>query len=184
MLHLLWDYLKEVSLTKKFRGYYYNPIKMLFVWISGTICGQKTMKDCWIWANSEKARNLLYYEIGLKRMPCYSNFTILLEKIDSKSLEKQYRKWIKLLLPENLTEKVISFDGKTVKTTANMSNFEQCVHIVSAYATELGLTLGQLAVDDKTNEIPTVQKLIKELDLEGTIVVADALNCQKKQRKQ
>ncbi|MDR1628438.1 MAG: hypothetical protein LBR79_06685 [Oscillospiraceae bacterium] len=65
-----------------------------------------------------------------------------------------------------------------------MSNFEYSVHIVSAYITELGITLGQLAVNDKTNEIPTVQQLIKELDLEGAIVVADALNCQKKLRKQ
>lgn len=165
MLHLLWDCLKKVKLTKKIRESSYNPIKMLFAWICGTICGQKTMKDVWVWMQSEKAKDLLYYEIGLRKIPCYSNFTILLEKIDSKSLEKQYRNWIKLLLPEDLTGKVISFDGKTVKTTANMSNFEQAVHIVSGYVTELGLTLGQLAVNDKTNEIPTVQKLIKELDL-------------------
>jgi hypothetical protein len=63
-----------------------------------------------------------------------------------------------------------------------MSNFERCVHIVSAYATDFGITLGQLAVNDKTNEIPTVQKLIKELDLDGTIIVADALNCQKNRK--
>ena len=179
MLHLLWDYLQKVKLTKKIYECSFSPVKMLFVWICGTICGQTTMKDCWIWANSEKARDLLYYEIGLRKIPCYSYFTILLDKIDSRSLEKQYRKWIKLLLPENLTGKVISFDGKTIRTTANMSNFEHSVHIVSGYATEYRLTLGQLAVDDKTNEIPTVQKLIKELDLEGSIVVADTLNCQK-----
>jgi hypothetical protein len=99
MLHLLWDYLKEV---KKHRGYWYNVHQMLFVWICGSICGQTTMKDCWIWANSEKAKDLFFYEINLARLPCYSNFTILLEKIDFKTLEKQYRKWVKLLLPENL----------------------------------------------------------------------------------
>ena len=180
MLHLLWDHLKKVKLIKKFKGHWYSVHQMLFIWICGTMCGQKTMKDAWEWAKSNKARELLYYEIGLTRIPCYSNFTVLLNKIDSKTLEKEYRNWIKLLLPEDLTGKVISFDGKTIRTTANMTNFEQSVHIVSAYATELGITLGQLAVNDKTNEIPTVQKLIKELDLEGTIVVADALNCQKK----
>jgi len=114
---------------------------MLFIWICGTICGQTTLKDVWIWANAEKVREFLYYEIGLTRLPCYSNFTILLEKIDSKTLEKQYRIWVKLLLPETLIGKIISFDGKTIKTTVNMSNFEQCVHIVSGYATELGITL-------------------------------------------
>ena len=77
----------------------------------------------------------------------------------------------------------MSFDGKTIKTTTNRKDLTQSLHIVSAYITELGLTLGQLAVNDKTNEIPTVQTLIKQLDLDGTIIVADALNCQKNGRR-
>lgn len=53
------------------------------------------------------------------------------------------------------------------------------MHIVSAHIAELGLTFGQYAVKDKSNEIPAVQELLGLLDIEGCLVVADALNCQK-----
>jgi hypothetical protein len=181
MLHLLWDCIQQVKLKTKYKGHYYKAHQMLFVWICGTMCGLTTMKDVWVWANTEKVRELFRYEIGLHYFPKYPMFTIILGKFDEKSFEEEYRKWVLLFLPENLKEKVVSFDGKTIKTTANRKDLTQSLHIVSAYITELGLTLGQLAVNDKTNEIPTVQLLIKQLDLEGTIIVADALNCQKKQ---
>jgi hypothetical protein len=181
MLHLLWDYIKRVKLKTEYKGYYYKAHQMLFVWICGTMCGLTTMKDVWVWANTEKVRELFRLEIGLQYFAKYPMFTIILGKFDEKSFEKEYRKWVLLFLPEDLKEKVVSFDGKTIKTTANRKDLTQSLHIVSAYITELGLTLGQLAVNDKTNEIPTVQLLIKQLDLEGTIVVADAMNCPKKQ---
>ena len=181
MLHLLWDCIQQVKLKMEHKGYYYNAHQMLFVWICGTMCGLTTMKDVWTWANTDKVRELFWYEIGLRYFPKYPMFTIILGKFDEISFEEEYRKWILLFLPESLKEKVVSFDGKTIKTTANRKDLTQSLHIVSAYISELGLTLGQLAVNDKTNEIPTVQLLIKQLDLEGTIVVADALNCQKKQ---
>jgi len=179
MLHLLWEYIQRVKLNCKYKGYYYDAHQMLFVWICGTMCGQTTMKDVWVWASSEKVRELFYNEIGMHYFPAYPMFTIILGKFDEKSFEQEYRKWIMLFLPESLKEKVVSFDGKTIKTTSNRKDLTQSLHIVSAYVTELGLTLGQLAVNDKTNEIPTVQMLIKQLDLDGTIIVADALNCQK-----
>ena len=60
-----------------------------------------------------------------------------------------------------------------------MNNYSSPLHIVSAHIAELGLTFGQQAVCDKSNEIPAVRDLINMLNLEGCIVVADALNCQK-----
>jgi len=73
----------------------------------------------------------------------------------------------------------ISFDGKTVCSTAKMAGYENPLHIVSAQISELGLTFGQEAVDGKSNEIPATQRLIKMLRLKNCVVVADALNCQK-----
>jgi len=61
-----------------------------------------------------------------------------------------------------------------------MNAFESPLHIVSAYIAEHGITIGQVAADDKSNEIPATQTLIEMLNIEGALVVADALNCQKK----
>jgi len=75
--------------------------------------------------------------------------------------------------------KTISFDGKTVCSTANMKSYESPLHIASAFVVENGITIGQLATDAKSNEIPAVQELIRLLNIEGATIVADALNCQK-----
>ena len=60
-----------------------------------------------------------------------------------------------------------------------MDKIESPLHIISAQICELGLTLAQRCTDDKSNEIPAVHELLKELKIKGQIVVADALNCQK-----
>ncbi len=67
-----------------------------------------------------------------------------------------------------------------MRSTDAMDAFGNPLHIVSAQIAEFGLTIGQVAVENKSNEIPAVQALIKMLCIEGALVVADALNCQKK----
>jgi predicted transposase YbfD/YdcC len=86
-------------------------------------------------------------------------------------------------MPEKAKNLTISFDGKTIRSTGKMDKYESPLHIVSAQVAELGITIGQQTVDGKSNEIPAVRELIGLLDLEGCIVVADALNCQKETAK-
>jgi predicted transposase YbfD/YdcC len=83
------------------------------------------------------------------------------------------------MIPETLESLTVSFDGKTVRSTNKMDKYENPLHIVSAQIAQLGITFGQQAVYDKSNEIPAVRDLIELLNLEGCMVVADALNCQK-----
>jgi len=64
-----------------------------------------------------------------------------------------------------------------------MKKYKSPLHIVSAFVADLGITFGQQAVCDKSNEIPAVRELIEMLNLEGCMVVADALNCQKETAK-
>ena len=82
-------------------------------------------------------------------------------------------------MPEKADKLTISLDGKTVRSTGKMQKYESPLHIISAQISELGLTLAQYSTEDKSNEIPTVQKLLKELNIKGTMINADALNCQK-----
>lgn len=71
-------------------------------------------------------------------------------------------------------------DGKTIRSTGKMGSYESPLHIVGAQVSELGMTFAQKYTDNKSNGIPAVQELLEELDISGCIVVADALNCQKK----
>lgn len=87
------------------------------------------------------------------------------------------------ILPKDLDGPTLSLDGKTIRSTGRMDSYESPLHIVSAQISELRITFAQKSVDGKSNEIPAVQELIEQMGINGCIVVADALNCQKKTAK-
>jgi len=83
-------------------------------------------------------------------------------------------------MPESMEGMTISLDGKAIRSTEKMDSYESPLHIVNVQISELGMTFVQKSVPGKSNEISAVQELLEELDISGCIIVADALNCQKK----
>ena len=166
--------------TKKYEGYYCSIERVLQIIILGSICGLHDIKKILQWANTPKIHEFLIEHFGIYTIPSYSWTMKLLNIIDPVSLNDSFIKWVRSVLPETLKNIVVSFDGKAVRSTGKMKNSEQTLHIVSAHIASLGITMGQVPVSDKSNEIPAVRELIKLLNISGCIVVADALNCQKK----
>lgn len=74
---------------------------------------------------------------------------------------------------------VIAIDGKTLRRSFDRASQKSALHLVSAWAADQRLVLGQFAVDGKSNEITAVPKLLELLSLKGAIITADALNCQR-----
>lgn len=72
----------------------------------------------------------------------------------------------------------IMLDGKAIKSTDAIKSIEKMMNVVTAY-TDTGISLGQITVDTKSNEIPAVKDLIEMIDIKGTIITADAMHCQK-----
>ena len=90
-------------------------------------------------------------------------------------MEKFYVSWAKALHSEEGTSQ-ISIDGKTICG----AGAEQKVHMVSAWAKEDGLCLGQIKTDEKSNEITAIPELLKLLDVSECVVSIDAMGCQKR----
>lgn len=103
----------------------------------------------------------------------------MLKMIKTETLNRCFANWVYSFVPENAKDMTISLDGKTICSTNKIEKIERPLHIISAQISELGLTFAQRSTDDKSNEIPTVQELLKILNIKGHVVVADALNCQK-----
>lgn len=76
-------------------------------------------------------------------------------------------------------ERLIAIDGKTCRGSHDDSRFLGALHLVSAWASEEGLALGQVATDKKSNEITAIPLLLEQISLEGAIVTIDAMGCQK-----
>lgn len=82
-------------------------------------------------------------------------------------------------LQENIPE-LISIDGKTVRRSFDKTNNKFPIHVISAFASNARLVLGQSKVDQKPNEIIAIPKLLDMLLIKGAIIIIDAMGCQKK----
>ncbi|MDY3215150.1 MAG: ISAs1 family transposase [Ruminococcus sp.] len=170
------EYFEEVETTREYDGYYYSVAEAITIVILGSICGLKNISQIQQWASNDREREFLKEKFGINHVPCYYWLLCLMKIIKPKLLNKCFVDWVSTVMPENKEKLTISLDGKTVCSTTKM---ESPLHIISAQVSELGITLAQRSVDTKTNKIPTVQELLKELNIKGTMITADTLNCQK-----
>lgn len=174
---------EKIKTRIEYQGYYYRISDVIKIIILGLMCCQKTMAEIHGWASSKGIRKLLAERLEIKKIPCYSHFTVLVGLIDSEELNKIFMEFFCKIV-KTVVGKTIAIDGKTVCSTANMSKYSSPLHIASAFVVENGITIGQLASEGKGKEIACVQELIRLLDIEGATVVADALHCQKKTAKE
>jgi len=175
----LQDYFVEVETIKEHNGYFCSVCEALTIVILGCFCGLKNVNQIHQWASDARVSEFLGKHFEIKSVPCYYWLTCLLKIIKPKSLNECFMRWAQSFLPDGMKGLTLSFDGKTIRSTGKMSKYDKPLHIVSAHVAELGITIGQQTVDEKSNEIPAVRELIELLNIEGCIVVADALHCQK-----
>lgn len=112
-------------------------------------------------------------------IPSHDTFGRLFARIDPRSFQEFFAKWVQDF-SESLNGKTVAIDGKTLRRSHDRINGDSAIHMVSAWASEICLVLGQIKTDNKSNEITAIPELIKMLSLEGAIVTTDAMGCQKK----
>lgn len=111
-------------------------------------------------------------------IPSHDTFRRVFMLIDPKAFEAAFTGWAQSLATR-LDREVIAIDGKTVRGSFDRGREQRALHIVSAWACEQGLSLGQLQVDDKSNEIMAIPELLDALVIENSIVTLDAMGCQR-----
>lgn len=151
----------------------------LTIVILGSICGLRNVNQIHQWATSERVAGFLAKHFCIQNIPCYYWLLCLLKMAKPESLNACFIKWVQSFLPDGVKNLTLSFDGKTIRSTGKMNRYNSALHIVSAQIAQLGLTFAQQTVEDKSNEIPAVRNLLNLLEIEGCMVVAAALHCQK-----
>jgi predicted transposase YbfD/YdcC len=150
-------------------------IDILFITICAVISGANNLKAVAVYAQHK--RNWLMQALEINEIPSYTTFWTIFVLLDPASLEKCFVQWVQSKL-KLTADGVVSIDGKAQRGTVKKGSPHSFVHIVSAWAATHHLTLGQLKVDGKSNEITAIPKLLDVLDIEGTIVTIDAMGCQ------
>ena len=124
----------------------------------------------------ENKKDFLEQEFNVKLIPSKSTLTRVIAMLNPKWLSLSIVCILNTLIKAKPSQ--IMLDGKAIKSTDAIRTIETMMNIVTAY-TDTGIALGQITVDSKSNEIPAVRELIEMLNIEGMIITADAMHCQK-----
>jgi predicted transposase YbfD/YdcC len=179
--------MKDVS--KSFEGHFeqlkdprvertklYPLVEILFVTLCGSVCGAESWRDFVIFGK-EKLEFLREYYAFTNGIPSKNTFARVFAVLDIEAFKKCFIEWVKSL--QTVLNEVIAIDGKTLCNSVDKVSGTSAIHMVSAFATEARLVLAQQAVDEKSNEITAIPKLLNLLDLKGHIVTIDAMGTQK-----
>ena len=158
------------------RGKKYKLIDILVMTIYGLLCGLKDFVNIadFMKLKEEYFTKLLKLENGTPSHDCLSD---VFAAIDSKKFMEVFIEWTKDII-KNKTGKNISIDGKAVKSATDKINNGNIPYIVSAFIGEIGLSIGQVKVDDKSNEITAIPDLLDLLDIKGATITIDAIGTQ------
>jgi predicted transposase YbfD/YdcC len=110
-------------------------------------------------------------------IPSHDTFNRVFQALDPEEMERGFVAWVSSIARLTAGE-VIAIDGKALCGTRETGK-KALVHMVSAWAEQNGLVLGQRKVDDKSNEITAIPRLLDALELAGTVVTIDAMGCQR-----
>ena len=124
--------------------------------------------------NEEYFTKLLGLENGTPSHDCLSD---LFARIDPEKFMEIFIKWTEDIL-KSRNGKTISIDGKAVRSATDKINNGNIPYIVSAFIGEIGLSIGQVKVDDKSNEITAIPDLLDLIEIEGATITIDAIGTQ------
>lgn len=148
---------------------------ILGVTLCAVVCGADSFEEIERFGDAREEWLTRYFELP-NGIPSHDTFNRVLAALDRKTFAECFGKWMaELSTAAGL--KAIAIDGKAVRA-AEGDTFSGCLHLVSAWATENGPALGQVAVGDGSNEIAAIPELLQVLDLRGALVTLDAAGCQ------
>ena len=165
------------------KGNYFYPLQeILFLSIAAVISGADDWTAISQFGKTKLSwlRTYFPYKNGI---PSHDVLGKLFARLDHKEFSKCFTGWVNSISSFTCGE-VVAIDGKTICKSNDINNGKAALHVVSAYASEARLCLGQQVVDAKSNEITAIPVLLKVLDIEGCIVTIDAMGCQKEIAKE
>ena len=154
---------------------------ILVIALCAMVCGGQTCTDMELFGHAKREflQSFLKLENGI---PSHDTFSRVLGKLDPEAFQGWFLGFMEQFAQG--VQGVVAVDGKTLRRSYDRAEGSSPLHLVSAWAEEQRLVLGQLAVEDKSNEITAVPKLLEMLTLRNTVVTADAMHCQRQIARQ
>ena len=176
MIEKLIEHLSELDDPRCPGKVEHRLIDILVIAVCAVIACAESWEDIALYGRSklDGLRPFLALPNGI---PSHDTFRRVFMLIDPNAFEACFTAWVRGITPLGEQE-VVAIDGKTVRRSFDRGREQSPLHLVSAWASEQGLVLGQRRVDDKSNEITAIPELLDVLSLEHTLVTLDAMGCQ------
>ena len=159
------------------RQKYYSLEAILVISVCATLCDCDTWVDIADFAKDHQDWFSQFLDLPYG-VPSHDTFGRVFALINPDFFEEVFVQWVKETFKLQADE-VIAIDGKTMRGTQQNGKKGTGIHMVSAFASQMGLVLGQVATEEKSNEITAVPKLLEKLALKGCTVTLDAMGCQR-----
>jgi predicted transposase YbfD/YdcC len=150
---------------------------ILLLALLAMLCGAEGFVDFADFGRAKEAwlRTFLRLPNGI---PSHDTFGRVFAALDPRQFAECFRNWTESLRRQ-IAGEIVALDGKTLRRSHDRRRGKGAIHLVSAWARDNGLVLGQLKVADKSNEITAIPELLRALELAGCIVTIDAMGAQK-----
>lgn len=177
----LYEKFEVLEDPRDIRGKKHKLTDILIMTIYGILCGYTDFVNPSYFLEVDKKyfNNLLDLENGI---PSHDTFSNVFASINSKLFMNLFIDWVKDIIKENGS--FLSIDGKAIKSATDKVNGGNTSYIVSAFLGEAGLSIGQVKVNDKSNEIKAIPDLLELIDIKNKIITIDALGTQENITKQ
>ena len=174
----MMDYFAPLNDPRQSAKVIHSLQEIVFLCLCGTISGANGWVEIETFGNAsvDFLREYFPYRDGI---PSHDVLGDLFAIIDPEEFQKCFISWVESF-QDNKQGEVVALDGKTSRGSKDKKSGKTALHVVSAWASNQRVVLGQQAIDGKSNEITAIPKLLKLLDLEGTTVTIDAMGTQKK----
>lgn len=174
VLDRMSEFFERVDDPRRDHSTKWHPLEsILMITLLGVIGGADDIKGVHMWAEDryEWLQERLFLPNGL---PSYSTFTRVLGRVDPLQFGRVFRKWTRVLALEH--EELVALDGKVLRGSGG--DDEEMVHLINVWAARNDLVMAQLPVEDDSNEIPAMTKMLRRLDVQYQLVTIDAIGCQ------
>lgn len=178
----LQEHFKSIKDFRQQHKVEHKLIDVLVLSIIAVICGATEYKEIEIFGKSKEVflKQFLCLENGI---PSHDTIERVIISINPQEFHQCFINWVKSLF-ESTSGELIAMDGKTSRGSYDTYKKQPPIHLVNAWSTLNGVVLGQYKVDDKSNEITALPKLLSMLQIEDCIISIDAMGCQKEIAKQ
>jgi predicted transposase YbfD/YdcC len=174
------SYFESLTDPRDTRNRKHRFLDIVVIAVCGVVCGcdGPTAIRRWAVARAQWLRGFLELPNGIPSRDCIRN---LLMALQPEAFQRCFREWIAaaLVTDEGAPGRLVAIDGKALRRSHDAARGLGPLHIVSAWATEQGVALGQVATEEKSNEITAIPVLLGQLELKNTLVTIDAMGCQK-----